>query len=78
MPTPPVLALTDRQLDLIHRLAAPLAPEQRAAFLEAVATALRWEPALGDGTVYRVALEQQRRFWTPPLERQHVSSKWSR
>jgi hypothetical protein len=25
---------------------------------------------IGDGVVYRVAMQMQRRFWTPPVERQ--------
>jgi len=27
---------------------------------------LQEQATLGDGTVYRIALECQRRFWTPP------------
>jgi hypothetical protein len=61
------LALTDAQLDAIHRAAWPLAPADRGAFLEAVAAALAQERTLGDGVVYRVAVQVQRRFWTPPL-----------
>jgi hypothetical protein len=61
-----MLALTDAQLDAIHRAAWPLAPADRAPFLEAVAQALR---TIGDGVVYRVAMQVQRRFWTPPFER---------
>jgi hypothetical protein len=62
----PPLALTDEQLDTIHRAAWPLAPADRASFLEAVAQALQAQPTIGDGVIHRVALECQRRFWTPP------------
>jgi hypothetical protein len=60
------LALTDEQLDTIHRAAWPLAPADRAPFLEAVAQALQQQPTLGDGVIHRVAVECRRRFWTPP------------
>jgi hypothetical protein len=64
----PPLALTDPQLDAIHRAAWPLAPHDRGPFLEAVATALAQEQTIGDGVVYRVAMQVQRKFWTPPVE----------
>jgi hypothetical protein len=64
------LALTDSQLDAIHRAAWPLAPADRAPFLEAVAQALQQERTIGDGVIYRVTMQVQRRFWTPPVERQ--------
>jgi hypothetical protein len=61
------LSLTDSQLDTIHRLAWPLAPGDRGPFLEAVAAKLAERPELaGDGYIARVAIEVQRRFWTPP------------
>jgi hypothetical protein len=61
------LALTDAQLDAIHRAAWPLQPHDRGPFLEAVAAALQQERTLGDGVVYRVAMQCQRKFWTPPI-----------
>ena len=61
------LRLTDQQLDTIHRLSWPLVPADRAAFLQAVAAKLAEHPELlGDGYLARVALEVQRKFWTPP------------
>jgi hypothetical protein len=60
------LALTDAELDCVHRLAWPLAAHDRSAYLEAVIAALQQERTLGDGVVYRVAVQVQRRFWTPP------------
>jgi hypothetical protein len=71
------LALTDEQLDAIHRAAWPLAPHDRASFLEAVAIELAREPTIGDGVVYRVAMQVQRRFWAPPdLGRTSGTSKY--
>jgi hypothetical protein len=68
IPSPPrPLALTDQQLDAIHRAAWPLAPTDRAPFLELVAAKLSERPELlGDGYVARVCIECQRRFWSPP------------
>lgn len=74
---PRALALSDSQLDVIHRLAWPLAPGDRGAYLEAVVQALQAQPALGDGVIHRVAVECQRRFWTPP-EIEKVPPRWDR
>jgi hypothetical protein len=61
------LALTDAQLDALHRLAFPLAPADRSAFLELVAQQLKEQGGnIGDGVLYRIAVECQRRFWSPP------------
>ena len=63
----PPLALSDTQLDTLHRLSWPLAAADRGPFLEAVAAKLAEHPELlGDGHIARVALEIQRRFWCPP------------
>jgi hypothetical protein len=62
----PPIRLSDSELDVIHRLAWPLAPSDHGPYLEAVMAALQAQPAIGDGVIYRVALECQRRFWTPP------------
>jgi hypothetical protein len=67
MPAAAPLALTDAQLDAIHRAAWPLAAADRAPFLEAVAAKLSEHPELlGDGHIARVCVEVQRQFWTPP------------
>jgi hypothetical protein len=70
------LALTDAQLDTIRRAAWPLAPADRSAFLEAVAQALQQEQTIGDGVVYRVAMQVQRKFWTPPISEGHHAGKY--
>jgi len=56
---------SDAQLDALMRVAAPL-PRDRKPFLEDVARALNGH-AIGDGNLYRVAVECQRRYWDPPL-----------
>jgi hypothetical protein len=59
------LHLSDSQLEQILRAAAPLAPNDRSAFLADVATALHGT-ALGDGVVFRVIREIQERYFRPP------------
>jgi hypothetical protein len=63
----PPIRLTDVQLDAVMRAAAPLAIGDRDPFLRSLAEALQGCRELGDGTVYRIVAEVQRRFWDPPL-----------
>jgi hypothetical protein len=60
------LALSDAQLDIVFRLAAPLLDVDRSAFLEDVARALGELPEVGDGIVARVCAQMQRKYWRPP------------
>jgi hypothetical protein len=55
--------LSDTQLEQIVRAAAPLAPNDRSAFLTDVATALHGQ-ALGDGAVFRAIREIQGAIFT--------------
>ena len=48
------------------RLDAALAVDQRDAFLQEVADALRGCAEIGPGTVHRAIAEAQRRHWDPP------------
>ena len=61
------LSLSDEQMDAIMRAAQPLPPGERSSFLEAVATALRDQPAIGDGSVHRTIVAVQQRFLRPPF-----------
>jgi hypothetical protein len=75
-PMPSPIALTDSQLDVITAAAQPLAPQDRGAFLQAVAEALQ-RREVGDGLVARACAEVQRRFFDPPmLERAEVVGKF--
>jgi hypothetical protein len=65
MPDRP-LRLTDDQLAAVLRAAEPLAVGDRGAFLQDVAAALQGQE-LGDGTVYRVVAQVQRRYYDPPI-----------
>jgi hypothetical protein len=61
------LALSDNQLDAVLRAAQPLPVGDRAAFLEALAQALVGYREIGDGQLYVVIREIQRRHFRPPL-----------
>jgi hypothetical protein len=79
MPTP--LALTDTQMAAVRAAAEPLAPDNRAAFLQEVATALAVVPDIGDGQLHQLLATIQRRHWDPPIESgnhhgpRHIGSK---
>jgi hypothetical protein len=63
-----MLKLTDSELDIVMTAAAPLDPISRRSFLEVMAVELARHETFGDGVVFRVAREAQRRFFSPPLE----------
>jgi hypothetical protein len=73
------LRLTDDELDIIMRAAAPLDGGRRDAFLQAVASALmRHEGEMGVGIVYKTCAEIQRRHYDAPFGTDNGASKWSR
>jgi hypothetical protein len=67
------LRLTDDQLDAMLRAAEPLAVGDQDAFLRDVVAALHGHE-LGDGAVYRVIAQIQRRYYDPPS--MSSPSKW--
>jgi hypothetical protein len=62
-----MLRLSDAQLDQVFRAARPLPVRDRDAFLQMIADRLCGCPEPGDGQVFRVVAEVQRRFHHPPL-----------
>jgi hypothetical protein len=60
------MQLNDAEMDLLHRLALPIAPARRSEFLAAVALELETAGGVGEGAVHRVARQLQRQFWEPP------------
>jgi hypothetical protein len=58
------LQLSDEQMDALVRIAAPLVPSDRRLFLEDVARALNGHE-VGPGLLHRVAVECQRKYWSP-------------
>ena len=69
------LRLTDDQLSALWRAAEPLHVQDRGAFLQAVAEALRGQE-LGDGAVFRAIREAQRKFYDAPISL--FGSSWGR
>jgi hypothetical protein len=63
-------SLSDSELQVVMRLAEPIAPSLRGLFLQSVAAELQQlqqhgaQGAQGDGAAYRVARGIQRRFLT--------------
>jgi hypothetical protein len=62
MPEFSPLMLTDTQLDIVFRMAAPLLDVDRSAFLEDVARELAGLPEVGDGIVARICAQVQARY----------------
>ena len=57
------LSLSDDELDVVMNLAAPLPPQNRNNFLEAIAAELQARGAeVGPGAVHRIASELQGRY----------------
>jgi hypothetical protein len=65
------LSLTDEEMEVLRRLAAPIAYGRRDEFLHAVTAALASCPQPGPGVVYRTARDLQRNF---TLEAQKATS----
>jgi hypothetical protein len=72
---PQLTGFSDEELSLIQASAQPLAPWQRAAFLQAVVLALRDQR--GPAAVHRACVETQRKFLrAPDLSRSRDYSRW--
>jgi hypothetical protein len=56
-----LLKLTDSEMDIVLAAARPLAVRDRDGFLQEVATRLAAMPERGDGLVYQVVREIQRK-----------------
>jgi hypothetical protein len=61
------LRLTDSEMDIVMAAARPLAVADRDGFLQAVAERLATIPERGDGIVYQIVRDVQRRHWDPPI-----------
>jgi hypothetical protein len=62
------IALTDAQLNTIIAASTPLPPDLRSAFLETCAREISALPMIGDGSLHRLVMVVQRRYFRPPLE----------
>jgi hypothetical protein len=56
------LALTDAEFAAVQAAAAPIYPQQRDAFLKALAAELERHPVVGPGVVHRCAAALQKIF----------------
>ena len=56
------MSLSDIEYDAIQAAAAPIHPQQRDAFLKALAVELERHPVIGPGLVHRCAADLQRTF----------------
>ena len=56
------LGLTDAEYVAVQEAAAPIHPQQRDAFLKALAKELERHPVIGPGLVHRCAAELQKNF----------------
>jgi hypothetical protein len=60
------IRLSDAQLSAVFDAAKPLPRASRDAFLLDLAAALQGQENLGDGTVFRLIREVQRKHFDPP------------
>ena len=72
---PPIIRLSDAELDAVFLAARPLAVRDRDDFLQEVANALAGCSEIGPGTVAKACRAAQRKFFDPP-ELSHDVSKY--
>jgi hypothetical protein len=72
---PPIIRLSDAELDAVFLAARPLAVRDRDDFLQEVANALAGCSEIGPGTVAKACRAAQRKFFDPP-ELSHEVSKY--
>jgi hypothetical protein len=60
------IPLSDDEMDAVYRACAPIAPNRRGSFLQALAAELNGKP-IGEGSVYRAIVAVQRAYFDPPL-----------
>jgi hypothetical protein len=60
------IGISDDQLAMIMAACAPILPQDRDRFLRSLADALRGEPQLGDGQLYRAIAQLRGQYWRPP------------
>jgi hypothetical protein len=68
----PPVSLSDEELAAVMTACAPLAPDGRGAFLEALASTLAACPVIGPGAVHRAIVDAQRQHFDPPVSDRHA------
>jgi hypothetical protein len=66
MPATAPISLSDEELSFVLQITQPLLPQDRSAYLRALAELLKQEPVIGPGLTYRLARELLREFWRAP------------
>jgi hypothetical protein len=59
---------TDSQMTALMAAAHALAPDQRSAFLETCTREISALPMIGDGSLHKLIMVVQRRYFRPPVE----------
>ena len=62
------IRLSDDQMPAVLAASTPLPPDLRSAFLETCAREISALPMIGDGSLHRLVMVVQRRYFRPPLE----------
>jgi hypothetical protein len=60
------IPLSDAEMDAVIHACAPIAPDRRGGFLQALAAELRDKP-IDPGSVHRAIVAVQRAYFDPPL-----------
>jgi hypothetical protein len=75
--TPELFHLTDEQANAVFAAAHPLPPHRRSAFLEEVAREISRHPILGDGLLYRLIVQIQKKHYDVPDFGSDNGGKWN-
>ena len=62
------IKLSEDQMNAIIAASTPLRPDARGAFLETCAREIAALPMIGDGSLHRLVMVVQKRYFRPPLE----------
>lgn len=70
------LSLSDAEYAAVQAAAAPIHPQQRSAFLQALAKELELHPIVGPGLVHRLCADLQKRYGvTAHSETSHTAER---
>jgi hypothetical protein len=71
------IPLSDDEMDAVYSACAPIAPDRRGGFLQALAAELRDKP-IGPGSVHRAIVVVQRAYFDPTVGDRagHAAGEW--
>ena len=67
IPSSDLIRLSEQQMLAVAAAATPIAVRVRGLFLEEVARAIARQPEVGDGSLYRLIVRVQRKYYDPPI-----------